>query len=230
MNVKSLCIVFLIIIICLFNSCIKNKTAQDFTEGIIEYDIHYYENADNNPLIELLPTTLELRVKNHLSSSKVEGWMGIFKSVYITNSKKGTNSTLLKILNKKYSYVASQNEPIPGYKNNENIKIEFLKGGKKILGFRCKKAVVTIPNHEFNPIVVYYTNEFNISNAFLSNLFFNKIPGFLFEFPLEMNGIQMQLKIKSIIPCSIDDNEFEIPDEFEKVTREKMQEIIDSLI
>ena len=223
-------VILVVLLICLIISCQTNKKEREFSEGIIEYEIEYFENENDNALIGLLPTTLELKFKNHLSLSKVVGWMGIFSSVYITNSKTGTNSTLLKFMNKKYSYECPFSESIPGHEYPGNIQIEFLQEEREILGYKCKKALITIPEYDFNPLTIFYTTEFELDNPFISNLYYSKIPGFLFEFPLVMNGIQMHLRIKNIIPCSVADEEFMIPDEFEKVSRKKMQEIIDSLI
>jgi len=194
------------------------------------YDITYEESEDSNPIIGLLPTSIEVKVKNHKSASKAVGWMGVFSTIYIIDSHNNTNTTLLQFMEKKYYYQSPMSEIIPGLKTMKNAKVKFVPFEKRILGYWCKKALIIPVKSSEKPVSVYYTPNFNIESSIIGKIYPEKINGFLFEFPLEMNGIKMRMKIKQIIPCSVSDEDFIIPDEFEKVSKEKMQEIIDSFI
>ena len=226
---KARIFLFLLAGIILF-SCNTRKKNDVINEGIIKYEISYLEDEDSNPLVSILPTTLELKFKNNKSVTKVVGWLGLFSSIYITDADLGLNFTLLKLMNKKYSYKSLINDPIPGYDTPHNFNVEFTNERKTILGYHCKKAILTIPGNEWSPLEIYYNDKFSVNNYFLDNLYQKKIPGFLFEFPIKLNGIEMHLRIKSIVPCTIPENEFEIPEDYMDVSKETMQEIIESII
>ena len=48
------------------------------TEGIIHYELTYLEREDENPLISLLPTEMEIKFKDDFLHQQVDGWMGLF--------------------------------------------------------------------------------------------------------------------------------------------------------
>lgn len=213
-----------------FSACKLKILPEYIEEGIIEYEITYFESEDENPIIGLLPNKMEIKFKENKSLLNVVGWLGIFSSVYISDTYEGYNYTMMKIMDKKYSYKGLITENIPGYKNPENYEVEFLVMRKIIKGYPCKKALITMPGHDFNPLTIHYYDQIKLSNHLLSNIYSNKIPGFLFEFPIEINGISMQLKVKKITPCEIPDSDFYIPEDYQRVSKEKMQEIIESII
>ena len=78
-------------------------------------------------------------------------------------------------MNKKYSYESLINDPIPGYDIPHDFKVEFTNEKKSILGYRCKKALLIIPDNEWSPLTIYYTDKFNVNNYFLNNLYQRKI-------------------------------------------------------
>ena len=213
-----------------FISCTQKKKVDFFEEGIIIYEVTYFESDDENPLISLLPNTIELKFKKNKSATKIVGWLGIFSSIYISDIENGLNYTLLKMMNKKFIYKSTIDEPIPGYKKSEKCEVNFTNKRKKILGYKCNLAMVSNSNYKTDPLPVYYSKDIDLDVYFLNNLFMKKIPGFLFEFPIEMNGVPMSLRVKEIIPCEISDSEFYVPDDFQSVSKEKMQEIIESII
>jgi len=57
------------------------------SEGIIHYELQYLESEDENPIISLLPTEMDIEFKDNFSHQKVEGWMGIFYMGGIFNPK-----------------------------------------------------------------------------------------------------------------------------------------------
>ena len=87
-----------------------------------------------------------------------------------------------------------------------------------------------LPDHEFTPISIFYTEDLNVNSHFFKNNYLKDVPGFLFEFPMAMNGIDMHLTLKNIIECPIPDEEFKIPADYQPVTEEKMLEIINEII
>ena len=70
----------------------------------MKYDITYLEDENENPIISLMPSQLDMSFKNNSVQMEVEGWMGVFKSSFKKNEPKNEAITLLKMMNKKYCY------------------------------------------------------------------------------------------------------------------------------
>ena len=211
------------------NGCDMDTRKKKIKEGYVDYNITYLVDARENPLVNLLPNNMTVKFKNHKSVSKIEGWMGFFSSCYISNRKKGTNLTLFKILDKKYYYQGNIDEPPYGFRDYSDIKIKFTDETKLINGYLCKKAIATFPETGYPGFDIYYTNQIDIVDPNWNNQF-KEIDGVLMEFQIEMNDIGMLLQVNEIKQKEIPDSEFDIPPDYVRVSREKMEEILGELL
>jgi len=197
-------------------------------EGVMKYNITYLVDENENPIVSLMPSNINMSFKENSVILEVEGWMGVFKSSFIKNGEKSEAITLLKMMNKKYCYRSPANQGFLGFSAYNNIEVIFDEEVKEILDFNCKHAKVKL--HDCNvKFDIYYTEEIKIENP---NDYtpFHMVPGVLMEFQIEINGIPMHLIASEIIEKEIPDKAFEVPADYENVPREQLDKIFSSII
>ena len=221
-----LILIILLFIVISCNNVFKKKI---ISEGIIKYEIIYLDDQKKNPIISLLPKELIIKFNEKNAISKVEGWMGIFSMSGITLKVNGTTFMLVKLMDKKYVYEQKPSDQSLGYDELPGMKIEFVEETKEIVGYKCKKAIVSFPNADIEPFDIFYTNDIKIEDPNWNNPF-KVIDGVLLEFQMSQRNIKMRLIAKNVAEETIEDNEFAIPDGYEKVSREEMEEFLNSLM
>ncbi len=219
--------IFLLLIFLVIFSCNKFG-GNGINEGVMKYKITYLEDKADNPLISLLPSHLEMFFKNNSVSLCVQGWMGIFESTFIKQAETGNTITTLKIMNKKYYYISDSVVGFMGETKYNNLQFEFDDITKNILNFECKHATVFVPSENFE-FDIYYTNHIAINKP-NCNTVFEKIPGVLMEFQVEMNGIPMHLIATELVEKEVPDNSFNVPDGFKEVEKQEVDTIFSSIM
>ncbi|MBE9468478.1 MAG: hypothetical protein IMY72_09210 [Bacteroidetes bacterium] len=217
----------IIILLTLINSCTVNEKV--FDEGVLEYKIEYLTNKKETPIVNLLPPSMYIKFKNNSTYTFIKGWMGVFSLSYISNSENETNTTLLKIMDKEYYYSSNFRDTNFVFDDLEGMNLQFTDDTKEILGYNCKKVIVTFQDEDKPPFEVYYTNEIKIKNLTLNTPFKN-IDGVLMEFNIEMQKIPMRLTINKVKPAKVSDDVFYVPSSYIKVEKKRIQNILDSLI
>jgi len=214
--------IFLFFILIAFYSCDKFFVND---QGVITYELKYLEDEKDKPVISLLPTEMEFYYKDDNTCQKVEGWMSIFSIIGISDFKTGTKYALLKIMADKYMYKSSGSTAF-GYEPMEGKKIEFTDEIKEIAGYKCKKAIVKYKGDEFD---VYYTDKIKIKNPNWNNPY-KEIKGVLMEYQISMFDIKTEIKAVKIENNEVDDGVFVVPDGYNEVTKQKMEDVINNLM
>ncbi|HBS86956.1 MAG: hypothetical protein A2W91_01950 [Bacteroidetes bacterium GWF2_38_335] len=227
-------IIYLLTVVSLvFFSCSEKKAEEkkkEILQGVITYEIKYLQTEDENSLISLLPVEMIYKFKDNSICQKIEGWGGVFTMMGIVNYPKKTNSALLKVMGKKYHFETSleSNEAF-GFDEFPGMKIEYIEGEtKEIAGYKCKKAIAYI-NDTIPPIELFYTEDLPIENPNRNNPF-REIKGVLMSYQMSFQRIPMVMNAVKVEMKNIDDVEFLVPDDFEKVSKEDLQEFINTLI
>ena len=145
------------------------------------------------------------------------------------NNKDSISSTMLKIMNKKYFCQTHFNEPSIYSSSYEGMKIDFVDETKEIAGYKCKKAIVSFPDTSKSTFEIYYTDEIKIDDLYLGSPYKN-INGVLIEFQMELNNISMKLTLNNITNDEISDDVFLIPDDYERVATDSLENIFQNLI
>ncbi len=207
----------------------NNVFKSGHTEGIIHYDLTYLQSEEENPIISLLPTEMDLIFKNDYTHQKVEGWMGIFYMGGIYDVDKDTKTALLKIMGKKYQYSQPGNVEVDfGFDPYDGMKIEPTNEVKEIAGVKCNKYHISFPDKN-NDFDIYTTNDIKIKNANWNNPY-HSLKGVMVDYQIKMFGIDTRITAKSIEFVEVSDDEFVIPDGFESVSKEDMEEVINNLM
>lgn len=208
----------------------SDKVSED--QGMIVYDITYLQDESENSLISLLPDSMIYKYKGNSIVQIIEGWGKVFTMMGIVDYKAGTNSALLKVLGKKYHFETPlSSEERFGFDPLNGMEIEYVEGEtKEIGGFNCKKALVHFTDSILqSPIEIYFTEDIKIENPNRNNPF-KDIQGVLMEYQMSFQKIPMVFKFKYLEKIKVDDSEFKVPDDFEKVSKDEMQQFINTLI
>ncbi|OFX33166.1 MAG: hypothetical protein A2X08_14070 [Bacteroidetes bacterium GWA2_32_17] len=225
-SIKS--ISFILIFLLTFSlSCNISSFSGKLDEGSIEYDIVYLQNEKDNPLISLLPTTMTLKFKDEKSIQKIEGWMGIFQMSGIADRDNNSRQATLKIMNEKYFFQTTMTGPDFGFDSMPDFKLISSDSTKTIAGYLCKRYDVYI--NDTAKFSIYYTDQIELKNPNCNNPF-KQVDGMLLEFQMSFQKIPMHLIAKKITKEEINNDEFNVPEGFVKVPKEKMQETIQNLM
>ncbi len=212
-----------------FSSCSTDSFSGKLDEGTIEYEIKYLQDEKQNPLISLLPTTLSFKIKEGNSIQKIEGWMGVFQMAGIAKREENYKSAYLKIMGEKYVFETTMDGPSFGFDDYPKMKLIPSDSTKIIAGYKCKAYDVYLNDSTKSAFTIFYTNDIKLDNPNCTNPF-QEVKGLLLQYQMNFQKIPMKLTAKKIIKEDISDDEFMVPDGFQKVSKEKIQEVINNLM
>lgn len=226
---KSKIFVVFLLLTVVFTACESSIFTKGLKEGTIHYEISYFESDKDNPLITLLPTTMTIKFKNNSSVGAIEGWLGVFKSSYISNYETKKNHSLLKVMDKKFNYETNFNEPNFGFDEMPGLNVEITNQTKVIAGYTCKRAIATYGKEKKDTFSVYYTNDILISNPNWNNPF-KTIDGVLMEFQSSMRNVMMKCVAVKVENNDIADTEFQVPAGYKTVSRQEFEKVVSDLM
>jgi GLPGLI family protein len=210
-------------------SCKKILHKTESEQGTIIYQINYIDNGVGNYSESILPHRMESRFKDDMVKNSIEGALGFFSLVNISDHNEMTNTTLLKFIDKKYVYRGKRKELPCCFMGLEGMEIEFTDSTKRIINFTCNEAIVTFPGTNRKSFAVYYTTEinFNDPNALSP---FKDIPGILMEFHATLGGTSVKIVAEKYVPGKIPDKEFSLPKNYKEIDKEELENIMSALL
>ena len=212
----------------IFVNC--DESGFQISEGIIEYKIHYLDDAREKPIINILPTTMTFSFKDDNTLGVIEDFMGFFSISNIINIDLGKSFTLVKIGTKKYIYEGELGKQNFAYEEMKNIKINFVNQTKEIAGYICNKAIGSCAAFDYEPMFLYYTYDIAIETPNISTAF-EDIDGVLLDFQLRLNTFNMRMTADKVKRTKISEKKFLPPEKgYTKVSAEELQELMSDFI
>lgn len=200
----------------------------DQPQGVIEYEVTYLSNKSSMPT-NLLPKKVVLKFRASKSITTIEGFMGMFSLSNISDFRKHTNTTTLKVMDNKYFSPGEKYEPPFFFDNLQDIDITFQNDSKQIAGLNCKKALLRFKKQQVLPFEIYYTEEIKLKNPNKATPL-NTINGVLMEFNIQLNNIEMHLSASKYTVENVPSDIFTIPDNYREISRHKMSNVINKLL
>jgi len=216
----AVCILSLLI----FTGCRKKPEKPEITHGRLEYRIAYETDSAHRKLADLLPHRMKLVFNQDSAINIMEGFMGLYKLNSISYFRTKRCSTLLKIPKYSFLYTGKRGEPMCCYDPMDNMIVHRTDETKEILGFNCRKAVITFPDSDYS-FTVYYTNDIDIRNVNSTNPY-KKIEGVLMEFELNMYYFRMRFTADKYVADLKNDARFTVPANYQELTREQMIQLL----
>ncbi len=195
------------------------SSAKEF-KGVITYKITIEGSGVTDEMKTMMPKTMIMSIKGNKSRNEMSMSMG--KTVTISDGDAKTSITLLDMMGQKIAIQSTpediQSEMDKGPKTNVNITGET----KDILGYTCKKAVITFEGED-TEIIVYFTEELGTKELNFDNPQFKDINGVMLEFEMPNEQFSMKFNAVSVEKKNIEDTEFVIPEGYQIKTKEEMQ-------
>jgi len=216
------------VVLVFLETCTTTGFNDNVNEGYITFDIAYTNNSGRSFPIQLLPKTIEMRFNRNYACYTLEDRVGLFSISNIIDLNKHENLTLIKVFDKKYVYRGFENGSPIFFKKSTPYEVILLPDTYRLAGILCKKANMTDSETKRSFDILYTTN-IQI-NAINDNTPYKKIKGLLLQFGIQMKNLDMKLTAKKINQKEISDQEFAIPDGYKHISKNQMEEIINTLL
>jgi len=210
-------------------SCKRKPHEEKSDEGIIEYRIIYPDDKIGSVSPSLLPQTMEVKFKKDKLKNTIEGAMGFFSLINITDLNELTNATFLKFIDKKYVYIGQKKEKPVIMTPLEGMKITFTDETKEIIGLTGKKAIVSFPGTDNDSFPIYYTTEINVKNPNITSPY-KDIPGVLLEFRANLGQSEIHMIAEKYKTENLPDKEFHFPRNYREISKQDMERILNALL
>ena len=189
--------------------------AKEF-KGVITYKVTLEGSGVTEEMKAMMPKTMTMSIMG--DKARTEMVMSMGKQISISDAAEKMTITLLDMMGQKIAIKSSFEEV-----NAEapKVKVEVTSETKDILGYICKKAVIT--TEDDMEMIVYYTEELGSQELNYVNPEFKDINGVMLEFEMPNEMFTMHLNAISIEKKNIDDSEFVIPEGYQVKTKEELK-------
>ncbi|MCE7991430.1 MAG: DUF4412 domain-containing protein [Roseivirga sp.] len=188
-------------------------------EGTVVYSIEYIEVPDGVKGMEsMLPQTTSMSISRDLVKVEQEVMGG--SQIVIVDNKKKESHILMDMMGQKLDVFLSREEIEAAEKENPEMKIEELDGGKTILGYKCKEALITNPDTG-DTQRVFYTEKLEIEHKD-----FKSLKGFPLEYQTSQQGMKLKMTVIEITKKKLPASHFEVPDGYQQMTMDELTEMM----
>ena len=194
-------------------------SAKEF-KGVITYKITLSGSGVTDEMKNMMPKTMTMSIKGNKARSEMVMMMG--KTVSITDGDAKETITLMDMMGQKIAVKSTSKEIEEELAKSPKTTVNVTGETKDILGYTCKKAIITFEGED-TEIIVYYTEELGSSTLNFDNPQFKDINGVMLEFEMPNEQFSMQFVATSVEKKDVSDSDFTIPEGYQVKTREEMQ-------
>jgi GLPGLI family protein len=193
--------------------------AKEF-KGVVTYKVTIEGSGVTDEMKAMMPKTMTLTIKGN--KAKMEMVMSMGKTITITDGDSKTAISLMDMMGQKVAIKQTQEEIMKDLADSPKVNVEVTSETKDILGYTCKKAVITSAEDDME-MTVYYTEELGSKDLNFDNPQFKDINGVMLEFEMPNEMFSMKFTALSVEKKNVDDSEFAIPDGYQIKTKEEMK-------
>ncbi len=195
--------------------------AKEF-KGVITYKITVEGSDVTDEMKAMMPKTMIMSISGNKSRSEMVMSMG--KTISISDADNKSAITLMDMMGQKIAIKMTQDEIMKEIGDAPETKVEVTSETKEIAGYKCKKAIITIPSED-QEMIVYFTEELGTGAINFDNPQFKDINGVMLEFEIPNQGFTMKLEAVSVEKKNVPESEFTIPDGYQIKTKEELQQM-----
>jgi len=218
----------LTLLVILLVNCNRRKSPR-LTEGRIEFKITYEQQEVGGYSASLLPSKMTMEFRENMVKNTIQGGMGFFNLVNVSDLNNYQFITYLKFIDKRYIFKGDKNETPCCFALMDGMDIEFTRQTKEIIGFDCRKAIASFPDGGIESFDIWYTEELQLDKP-NGNSPFQKIPGVLLEFNTIMGNANMHMVAESWDVTRIPARIFELPKNYTRVSKAEIETILNALL
>jgi hypothetical protein len=207
-------------------SCRRNVTLPETVEAhYLKYDIHYLEDRAGDIPTRILPGHMDAYYTKYYVLSRIEGFFNQFSLIQIADLRHRQVSTLLNFFGNKVYCVGRPGELPAAIRGTDKIQSKYTGETKIIGGLNSERVEVNTGEEEYS---IYVTHDFSIRRPNITTPYYS-INQPLSQFKVQLSVLKMLLSCSEFEQKFIESEIFTIPEEYRPVTRENMEEIINSL-
>lgn len=200
------------LILSLFTCAFLN--AQDNFEGTIVKTMTYDNmSPEMKAYASMLPSESIVTIDHNLSKSVTATGMG--ETIILSDAETGETISLINQAGQMIGVRTNINDES---EKEEEPEIEYLDEEKEILGYKCKKAIVTTDDIE---MVVYYTDE--LPDLESANTKLAEIEGFIMEMVMSTEQFTVTTSVSEIKEEKVKKIKMQIPAEYKEMTKEEIK-------
>ncbi|MCH2022694.1 MAG: hypothetical protein MK207_09475 [Saprospiraceae bacterium] len=200
----------------------KNKKTKAIDEAHIEYTM----TAEGGMAAAMSGTTMELFFTPSHAKVLANMMNGLMKmDVRVDNSNRKGIMLLDLMGQKKVIEMGEVDLQKSKAKNQKPTEVVYTKKYKKIAGYKCQEARVTLDGMD-EPAIVYLTDKITPSNVGdVSMMQFTGLKGFPLSWKIEQQGMVINMEAVAVYLDKLDESVFDmnIPEGYEKMKIEDLQ-------
>ncbi len=193
--------------------------AKEF-KGVVTYKITIEGSSVTDEMRAMMPKTMTMTVKGN--KAKMEMIMSMGKTITITDGDTKSSISLMDMMGQKLAVKSTTEEIMKDLADSPEVKVEVTSETKDILGYSCKKAIITSVEDDLD-MIVYFTEELGTKDLNFDNPQFKDINGLMMEFEMPNDMFSMHFTAVSVEKKNVEDSEFDIPEGYQIKTKDEMK-------
>ena len=219
----------LLAVLILMSSGCRKKAGTGAAEGKIRFGITYEQSHVGGYSTAILPKEMIMEFSDDKVMSTIEGGLGFFSMIHVTDLSHSQHSTWIKFIDKRYIYEGNRRESPCCFGMLDGMHLEFTDSTKEIAGLQCLKAIASFPDNGIESFDIWYTEELGLENPNI-NTPFEEIPGVLLEFNTLMGNTNMHMSATAFEARHIPQKKFLSPQNYRPVSKSEMESILNALL
>ena len=188
----------------------------------IKYDVHYMEDKAGDIPTKILPSSMEAFYTKHFVLTRIEGFFGQFSLIQIANLKNREVTTLLNFFGNKVYYIGARRELPAGIKAIPDMHLKYTDDTINIAGLTSYRIEVASEDD------IFCTKEIKVKRPNITTPY-STVNYALSDFRIQLSYLKMHLVCVDYEKRMIESEAFTIPESYKRVSRNAMEEIINSL-
>ena len=225
MSLKYL-IGFLFFSAILLNGCRRSaKLPETIRAHYLKYQVHYLDEHAGAIPTRILPQHMDAYYTRYHILTRIEGFINQFSMVQIADLKRRRVTTLLNFFGTKVYYTGENGELPAGIVEPVELTFKYTGDTTTIAGLKSERIEVDTGTEKYD---IYFTRDFNARRPNMTTPY-HSIDHALSDFRIELSLLKMHLTCMEYETKTVRSEIFKIPEDYKAVSRQAMEEIINSL-
>ncbi len=219
-------ILFIMLSLITFTGCRSDKNAANTTTAdVISYKVNYLEEMAGDIPTKMLPDVMEAYYTRRYIKTSIKGFFGQFSLVQVADLRRNKVITMLNFFGNKAYYVGERGEIPAGIVPLRDPEVNFTNDTLTICGMLSRRAEVTTTGSTYD---IYYTETIDIKSPNITTPYYF-IDYVLSDFRVQLSVLKMHLVMKKHVEKEVDISDFQVPEDYDPVSRQTMESLINSL-
>ena len=210
----------------ILNGCVKSpELPETLIAHHLKYQIEYLEDKAGDIPTKILPGQMDAYYTDYFVLSRIEGFLEQFTLTQIADLRREKVTTMLRFFDSKFYYEGKNGELPVAIIEPKKMNVTLTGETTLIGGLHSERVEVDTGDEKFN---IYLTKDFDVKRPNIATPY-RSIDYPLSEFRVQLSLLKMVLSCKEFETKTIDSQLFEVPPEYRLVSKEDMENIINSL-